>query len=418
MRHLLFIAHRIPYPPDKGDKIRSYHILRHLAARFKVHLGCFIDEAADERHIEPLREICEEVFCLPIGRTRRILRGVRGLALGRSITQESFSDRRMHAWVRDALKRSDITAAFAFCSAMAPYLIERPSCRRMVLDMVDVDSEKWGAYSRSVKWPLSALYRIEQRRVFELERRAGALFDHVFFVSRNEADVFLELDPELSAKVGYLENGVDLERFDPAQTLPNPFGTCEQPIVFTGAMDYRPNIDAVLWFAREVFRGVRDEHANAEFWIVGGNPPSSVRGLSRKPGIFVTGAVSDVRPYLAHAACAVAPMHIARGVQNKVLEAMAMAKPVVLTPAALEGLHALPDQDLLVAGNAGIFARRVSEVLSARWGGLGQSARAYVEREHRWAQNLSVLDDVLPDSSYPAQCTSLSTPLNAIRTTR
>jgi sugar transferase (PEP-CTERM/EpsH1 system associated) len=301
---------------------------------------------------------------------------------------------------------------------MAPYLIEHVSGRPTVIDMVDVDSEKWGAYSRSVKWPLSALFRIEQRRVLELERRAATLFDHVFFVSRNEAEAFRELEPELSDKVGYLENGVDLGQFDPTETRFNPFGVSGQPIVFTGAMDYRPNIDAVRWFAAEIFPRIRQEHANAEFWIVGGNPSSTVRALSRKPGIFVTGAVPDVRPYLAHACCAVAPMRIARGVQNKVLEAMAMAKPAVLTPAALEGLHAVPEHDLLVAGDARTFARCVSEIMSASWGGLGQAARAYVERKHRWTQNLSVLDGVLPEAPCPAQCMRPETPPNAIRATQ
>jgi sugar transferase (PEP-CTERM/EpsH1 system associated) len=222
----------------------------------------------------------------------------------------------------------------------------------------------------------------------------------------------------LSGKVGYLENGVDLDRFDPAESRFSPFGAYGQPIVFTGAMDYRPNIDAVLWFAAEIFPGIRHEHANAEFWIVGGNPSSTVRALSRKPGIFVTGAVPDVRPYLAHACCAVAPMRIARGVQNKVLEAMAMAKPVVLTPAALEGLHAAPDRDLLVASDPCAFARCVSEILSGCWYALGQEARACVEQKHRWAQNLSVLDDFLPEESCPAQCTRPETPSNTIGMTR
>lgn len=397
MRHLLFLAHRIPFPPDKGDKIRSYHILRWLSSRFKIHLGCFFDDAADLRHVNPLRDLCEEVFCLQLGRAQKTVRTISALALRRSVSESCYRDPRMKSWVSATLASHDIRDIFVFCSMMAPYVAVDRAGRHIVLDLVDVDSEKWASYARLARWPLRTLYDYEQRHVLGLERRVGAACDHLLFVSAAEADAFQQLAPELSRRVGYLENGVDLDRFDPAQSFCCPFDGAAMPIVFTGAMDYRANIDAVEWFARAVLPSIRRAHPRAEFWIVGGNPASAVRRLSRQAGIVVTGAVVDVRPYLAHADCAVAPLRIARGVQNKVLEAMAMAKPVVLTPAALEGLHATPGSEVLLASNGADFARCVSEILSGRWEGLGRAARAHVGLHHRWTQNLKTLDGLFPD---------------------
>jgi sugar transferase (PEP-CTERM/EpsH1 system associated) len=407
VRHLLFIAHRIPFPPDKGDKIRSHHILRHLAEHFTVHLGCFYDNPADKQHINALRDLCEEVFCLPLGRTQRTLGGLRALAVGRSLSEGSFANPRMKKWIRDVLHRCDIEAAFAYCSAMTPYLLGDPFKGRKIVDMVDVDSEKWGAYAQAAHEPLATLFRVEQRRVRELEKKAATCFDNVLFVSREEANIFLEFAPEARAKVSYVENGVDLRRFDPAQLNPNPFIEGVDPIVFTGAMDYRPNIDAVVWFSREAFPAIRAKHPRAEFWIVGGNPTKCVRNLVRDSSITVTGTVPDVRPYLAHSRCAVAPMRVARGIQNKVLEAMAMAKPVVLSPAALEGLRAEPGRDLLLARDAQEFTALVSQILSGRWHSLGGSARKYVEVEHRWTENLKVLDEFFNAPRIPAQLRAL-----------
>jgi sugar transferase (PEP-CTERM/EpsH1 system associated) len=401
LRDLLFLAHRIPYPPNKGDKIRSFHILQHLAGRFRVHLGCFFDDAADRDQFGYLRGLCSEVFCLPLGRVRKAARGIHGLLTNRSVSEACYQDVRMRNWVRATIERCGILDIFVFCSTMAPYMLEFAPGRHVVLDMVDVDSEKWRAYADSANWLLRLLYQFEQRHVLELEKRATGASDRVLFVSPAEAQSFAALVPEMSERLAPLENGVDLDRFDPSQFTASPFASGVLPIVFTGAMDYRANVDAVTWFAGDVLPAVRRTHANAEFWIVGGNPSTAVLRLSRHPGIRITGAVADVRPYLAHAACAVAPMRIARGVQNKVLEAMAMAKPVVLTPAALEGLRVLEGREVLVAGSAQDFSDCVSGVLSGLSGELGRAARERVETDYSWPENLRLLDDLFSDRTGP-----------------
>jgi sugar transferase (PEP-CTERM/EpsH1 system associated) len=392
MRDLLFLVHRIPYPPNKGDKIRSFHILRHLSSSFRIYLGCFVDDPSEQRYIAPLREFCAEVFCVPLSPAKKAIRALRAIALGQSFTEAIYRDARLRAWAENVAVTRNIRNVFVFCSAMSPYVRNSDPGTRVVTDMVDVDSEKWGTYASFAVWPVRLLYRLEQRRVRALEKRAVAACEHALFVSKAEADLFLELVPEGAGRVGFLENGVDLDLFDPALVFASPFPVGSSPIVFTGAINYRPNVDAVEWFAGEVFPAIRQACAGAEFWIAGANPVAGVRRLAKEPGIRVAGAVADVRPYLANAHCVVAPMRMARGVQNKVLEAMAMAKPVVLTPAALEGLSAIPGREVVIASNPSEFADRVLEALSGRCSEIGFAARRRVERDHCWSRNLKVLD--------------------------
>jgi sugar transferase (PEP-CTERM/EpsH1 system associated) len=395
MGDLLFLAHRVPYPPDKGDKIRAYHVLRHLAQTFRIHLGCFADDPKDEQYRAQLADLCATVFVAPLSRKTALARGLGALALGGSLSEFYFHDARMTRFVADTMARVRPENIFLFCSAMAPYAMPYARTHRVHLDLVDVDSEKWRAYSEKAAWPLNRLYGRESRALLRLERRSALAFDRSFFVSKAEADTFLEQAPEASGRVGHFQNGVDLEYFNPARDFANPFDSQTLPIVFTGTMDYRPNIEAVEWFAEKVFPGIRRSNCKAAFWIVGANPAPRVAKLAHKPAIRVTGRVPDVRPYLSHAACVVAPLHIARGVQNKMLEAMAMARPVVATPAACEGLSAIAGKDVLLAETPSQFADAVCSVIVGGSRGLGNAARLRVETDYDWYRNLQVLDRVL-----------------------
>lgn len=395
---LLFLAHRVPYPPDKGEKIRAYHVLKHLSENFRIHLGCFADDPGDEKYAAPLREICESVLVAPLNRKAAILRGLSHLMLGGCLSEGYFRDARMTRFVTQIVQRVKPQAMFLYCSAMAPYAMPYASSHRVLVDMVDVDSEKYRAYSENAAWPLSMLYAKEARALFALERRAALTFERSFFVSKAEADTFLKNAPEACDRVGYFHNGVDLDYFSPAHDFANPFGDDALPLVFTGTMDYRPNVEAVAWFAETVFAEIRRKHAKAEFWIVGANPAPRVTKLADGEGIHVTGRVADVRPYLKHARCVVAPLHIARGVQNKVLEAMAMAKAVVATEAACEGISARAGTELLVAEGPAAFASAVSSVLSGDARQIAQAARARVETDYQWTSNLRMLDGLLADS--------------------
>jgi sugar transferase (PEP-CTERM/EpsH1 system associated) len=407
MQDLLFLSHRIPYPPDKGEKIRAWHFFLRLARTHRMHLGCFLDDPADRAHIPALRAHCADLKIVEIDRTRQKFLSVLRARPGMPLTLGYFADAGLGNWVRRKIA-GGIGRAFVYCSAMAPYLLDAPQVRR-VLDMVDVDSAKWAEYAARAPWPARAVWAREARTLLGFERAAALAFDRTLFVSAAETDAFRRLAPETAERIGWMENGVDLEFFSPARTfpppLPGPFA------VFTGTMDYWPNVDAVTWFADAVLPALRDRHPGLCFAIVGANPADAVRKLAGRPGIVVTGRVPDARPHLAHAALAVAPLRIARGIQNKVLEAMAMARPVVATPQAFEGLRATPGRDLLVGADADALAAQALAVLAGRHPGLGAAGRAAVERDHAWEATLAGLDALF---AAPAASLTTSSPHEAM----
>lgn len=406
-RRLLFLCHRIPYPPEKGEKIRAWHILDHLARRWEVELGCLVDDRADLDHLPALRARCAAVEWRAVpGRAGAALRALLRLRPGLPLTLGWFHDPGLAAWAEAGLAAGRYDAVFAYSSAMAPYAMgraaRRPGLRRL-LDMVDVDSEKWRAYAAAARAPMRQVWAREARTLLAFERRAALAFDRTLLVSREEAARFAALAPDCAARLDWVDNGVDLARFDPSRPHPNPYRGGAPAIVFTGTMDYRPNVEAVCWFAAEVMPRLRARGGAApEFHIVGARPAPAVRALARLPGVHVTGAVPDVRPYLAHAAVAVAPLRIARGIQNKVLEAMAMARPVVASPEAFEGVRAVAGRDLLVAEGAAQTAERVAEVLEGAHPALGRAGRAAVMAGHDWAATLRRLDPLLEGAAEAA----------------
>ena len=387
MDDLLYLVHRIPYPPNKGDKIRAWHIFDFLRQHYRVHLGCFVDEPTDFQHVAPLRAQCASSHFEPLRPMAARLSSLRGLWSGEALSLPYYRSSRMAKWVEETLSRHPISSALAFSTPMAQYL---PAKLHRVLDMVDVDSQKWRAYSDTQAWPLSAFYRREAGSLLRYERAMAQRFDHVTLVSPAEMALFRRLAPESHDKVSSFSNGTDAEYFSPQDALPNPFPPGQIAIVFTGAMDYWPNIDAVLWFSHEVLPPLLRAFPKLQFHIVGARPDKRVLALQQSPAVQVSGTVPDIRPYLQHAHVAVAPLRIARGIQNKVLEAMAMQKAAVVTPQALEGISARPGQDLLLARNAAEFTRHIGQLLNspelART--VGISARARILSDYRWQENL------------------------------
>ncbi|WP_028484266.1 TIGR03087 family PEP-CTERM/XrtA system glycosyltransferase [Thioalkalivibrio sp. ALE17] len=396
MDDLLYLVHRIPWPPNKGDKIRSHHILRYLAQHYRVHLGTFIDDPADAAYLPELKRICTTVCARPLPRRRAQLRALTGFLSGEPLTVPWYRDRELARWVRTTLTRQPVACAVAFSSAMAQYLPEGGG-RTRVVDFVDVDSDKWTQYAPTRRWPMSAVYRREGRRLLDYERQVAQASDASLFVSPAEADSFRQRAPEAADRVHALNNGVDAAFFAPeAVAGSNPYVAGARTIVFSGAMDYWPNVDAVVWFADHVLPGLRAEHPGVEFCIVGSRPAPEVAALAARPGVTVTGFVDDVRPWIAHATLAVAPLRIARGVQNKVLEAMALGRPVVASPQALEGLTATPGHEVVAADAEPLaFLEAVSGYLRAPDPALGQAARARVLADYDWARNLAHLGEIL-----------------------
>lgn len=390
MEDLLYLVHRIPFPPDKGDKIRSYHLLKHLAKRYRVHVGAFIDDPEDWRHEAALCGMCASVLLCPLDPRKAKLRSLLGFMTGEALSLPYYRDAAMAAWVNGKLGEG-IRRTVVYSSAMAQYVMRAPGTR--VMDFVDMDSDKWRQYAASKSWPMSAIYRREGKLLLDWERRVAAEFDAGLFVSEREAADFSAAAPEVAGRIGWYNNGVDTDYFSPEREYENPYAPGETAIVFTGAMDYWPNADAVEWFAKEILARVRQARPDARFTIVGSRPTPAVHTLAQDPAVRVTGRVPDVRPYLAHAAVVVAPMRIARGVQNKVLEGMAMARPVVVSPQGYEGLSAKPDEELLLAGQADAFAAATLAALDRP--DLGPRARQRVLEDYAWDSCLARVDQRL-----------------------
>jgi len=391
---LIFLVHRIPYPPNKGDKIRSFHLLRHLARRYRVHLGAFADDPADLEHAATLSRWCTDVHIETIHPRLARVRALTGLLSGEALSIPYYRSPAMRQWLERTVAATKPRTFVAFSAAMAQYADSMPPGVRRILDMVDVDSEKWRAYGATRHGPAGWIYRREGERLLAWERTAAATFDATVLVSPAERDLFLQRAPEAAERVVAISNGVDTGYFTPEHPHANPYARDVLPIVFTGAMDYWPNGDAVTWFVDEVLPRVRETCPEARFHVVGTRPTPAVRALESRPGVQVVGAVPDVRPWLAHARVVVAPLRLARGIQNKVLEGLAMDRPVVATSAALDGLE-LDGRYPLRADSAVEFAARTRTVLAAPRIEPAWRMRRWVTEGYGWDARLAPFDRLL-----------------------
>lgn len=381
MGEIVFLAHRVPWPPDRGDRIRSWQMLRHLAARAPVHLIAFSD---DGRDAPPPIELAS--LHVEIRRTGRVAGVLAGLATARPVSLAMFDSPHVRRLTRDLLETRPIDTIFAYSGQMAQFVPEVRSAR-FVMDFVDVDSAKFDAYADTAGPATRWIYRREARLLGAFEQAVARRADASLFVSDAEVATFHARGGSRE-RVHAIGNGIDLDTY-----RPEPFAH-EGLIVFTGQMDYPPNVDAVCRFAETVLPELRTQSPEARFAIVGRNPTRAVTALGRAPGVIVTGEVPDVRPWLARASIVVAPLGIARGIQNKVLEAMASGRAVVASPAAAEGLE--PGDGLIVAEQADM-ASTLAGLLAdpVRCERLGAAARAHVSARYRWTAQLAPLDRLL-----------------------
>ncbi len=400
MSNLLYLVHRLPFPPNKGDKVRSYHLLKHLTAQHRVFLGTFVDDPDDEAYIDTVRSICPDLHVVRLHPRMAKLRSLTGLLTHQALSLRYYQDAGLQAWVKQTLAEHKIDAAVVFSSVMAQYLEDMPDVAKplMLIDFVDVDSAKWMQYSVNHWWPLSWLYRREGERLLAYERAVATRSQRSFFVTDNETALFQKMAPECADKVESMGNGVDADYFspDPARASPfvgDPLKRDQIPVVFTGAMDYWPNIDAVSWFVSDILPALRKAWPQLRFYIVGRSPPPSVLALA-SDGVVVTGTVPDVRPYLQHAALVVAPLRVARGIQNKILEAMAMARPVVASHSCVQAIDARSGEELISAAESYDFVREIDALLKAPAlaAAVGQSGRLRVVKSYSWDAHLDGID--------------------------
>jgi sugar transferase (PEP-CTERM/EpsH1 system associated) len=368
--------------------------LRRLAAHYHVYLGTFVDDPADWRHLAAVETLCTDTCVRPLTPWRTRWRALAALARGEAITIGAYRDRLMQRWVERLLAQQKLDLVVCYSSGVAPFVLRHPELRR-VMDFIDVDSDKWRQYARTHAGLARWVYRREAHRLARLEQEIARRFDASLFVSEPEAAFFRQQVPDVAGKVHGIPNGVDSEYFDPKQPCSNPYPTGERVVVFVGAMDYRANVHAVEWFAREVWPQIVAGRRDARFYIVGSKPIPAVRGLGQHAGIIVTGRVADVRPYLAHAHAVVAPLQIARGIQNKVLEALAMEKVVLATPAAWEGIEDFAGRRGCIDRSPEVLAAAALRCLDVPQPDRVPATRAAVLARYDWAHNLDAYETVL-----------------------
>jgi polysaccharide biosynthesis protein PslH len=420
---LLFISQRLPYPPNKGEKIASFNIIKHLRYRFDVHVVTFVDTPEDVGEIERFRPYCASLFVERITKPWAWVTAMLRWLAGSPLSFALFRSAGLAAAVREVISRHRPVAIVAYSSNIADYALACPDRRIIrVFHFSDVDSEKFEAYAARSMGLKRWLFALEAKRVRAAEARLAAVADAIGLVSDEEACLFRTVVGGCAARIVTIPNGVDAETFDPGKPWTRPGWGDGPAFVFTGAMDYQPNVDAVVWFADAVLPTLRNNHGDVQFAIVGSNPAPAVMALGKRPGVLVTGRVPEVQPYLAHAWAAVAPLRIARGIQNKVLEALAMGRPTIVSSAALAGITAAEDAPVIVADGAEAWIANCLRVLDdpSFAAAFAARARPFVISHFSWAAQLRSLDDLLPPAAgvVEAPDTSLPTPIKGGHGTR
>ena len=389
---ILYLAHRIPYPPNKGEKIRCFHQLQFLSARHSIDLFCFADSAKEAEGSQALKAFCRHVHVETLLPRTGYLRLARGLFADLPASVAYYDSLAMHAAVQEAVRTGDYDLIFVYCSSMAQFVPLSAQVPK-VIDFVDADSSKWTQYSRCSAFPLSWLYAREGAALARYEKRTAEAFELSLVTTPQEA---LDLGGGGCSSVEVVGNGVSAPPALDSQNLPTEIRQLQPYVLFVGTMNYRPNADAVSYFAKEIFPLLRQSHPGLQFLIVGRSPTPEVRRLGRLPGVVVTGSVCDVHGYLAGAAVAVAPFRIAQGVQNKVLEALVAGVPVVLTSRPARAFSSPAADLLIVADTPAAFADAVRAALD-KPELRRRSLEAAPDLQHllSWQRNLGRLEELV-----------------------
>lgn len=405
MSDILFLAHRVPFPPNRGDKIRAHHLLKKLAQIAPVHVGCFAESDEDRSGAAELEEISASHRI--VNRSKPlVLAGVEAMISQKPVSLTAFHSAKLDNWVRETIAQHAVSTIVIFSGQMGQYVPDDFG-GRVVIDLCDVDSAKFEGYAEAGQrtW----LNSREGRLLAREEERLSARADATILISDNEAELFRSrLRNRAAANVQVIGNGIDAGFFNPSKTKPHEKLTVGSGphFVFTGQMDYSPNETAALWAIGSFLPKIREAYPAAQFHIVGRNPTKQLLAHANEPGVTIWGEVPDVRPFIAAAACVVAPLLIARGVQNKVLEAMAMARPVMLTPDAATGIDAADGTHwLLCDADPQAMCERVSALLSNADAAfeMGSAARQFVLDRHDWDAMLSPLEQLVASHSAEAQ---------------
>lgn len=455
---ILYLSHRIPYPPNKGDKIRSFNEIKYLSKNHEIHLACLADETTDLKYENTLKTYCAKTAVVKMNKTFSKIKSLTALTNGTPMTVKYFYSKTLQSTINQWILSENYNAIICFSSPMAEYVfrskpfwtekaqgtrrkaqgqqeaetnptshhpnsklkihnselhrrptfkiknsklkITKPPAPSLIIDFCDLDSDKWAQYADRSSFPQNLIYRRESRQLLAYEKKVNQTFDHTIFVSQSEANLFSNLYPT-AKNITVIPNGVDTTYFDPNLKFKIEHSKLKiaksEILLFSGAMDYHANIDAVTWFTSQIFPLIKEVFPNAQFYIVGSNPNPDVKALANDKDIHVTGYVKDIRPYYQATDLCVVPIRLARGIQNKVLEAMAMEKPIVSTSQAGQGIDAKNRKHLLIEDTPHGFSKAVINLLkdNSLKKTLKTNARAFVENNYNWADHMNRFETLL-----------------------
>ena len=391
--NILFVCHRLPYPPNRGGKIRPFNMIRHLGQKHSVVVARLAHTERELQEGSGLRDYCDGLIAEVLPPHVRWLQAFKALPTRTPSSLAYFWSSGLYQRIREKALHTKFDVIFVHCAFVAQYVTDLQTSFR-VMDFGDLDSAKWGEYSKWKAFPFSSLYSFESRKLRKYEQNVARHFHRCTVTTQGERDEFQNL--QVTTPCTVIPNGVDLAYFSPNGISSG----VESSIVFLGRMDYFPNIDGVCFFVNRVLPLIREQMPDVQFRIVGSNPSRRVRALAKTPGIVVTGHVPDVRSYLREGSVAIAPLRIARGTQNKILESMAMGIPVVATPKAAKGIQGVPGRDLMVAETPYNFAKHVVDLLKRPdlRRHLSEAARRQVEKAHFWPASMRLLDSTLTEA--------------------
>jgi sugar transferase (PEP-CTERM/EpsH1 system associated) len=399
--NILFLCHRIPYPPNKGDKIRSFNEIKYLSKKHNISLVFLIDNKNDRQYVDKLNKYCKTIDYDVIHPRWHRIKSLPYLFFKQPISISYFYSGKLQKLIDKRLAMVDFDVIFAFSSPMAEYVFNSrvtiPNKTKLIMDFVDVDSDKWRMYSEHAAFPKSLVYRNESKCLMSYEKKIGKNFDMSIFVTDTEVELFKSFSADVNAVS--VPNGVDSSFFSSVRTE----GSSKKEhcnFLFTGAMDYFPNEDGVLYFYQNIWPLIKNREPKSKFYIVGYNPSKKVKKIScGDKDVIVTGKVSDIRQYMYKADVFVAPLRIARGVQNKVLEALASGLPVVATPQAVKGLSCNGSGYLFVEGSDHAFAERTVECARSRLDADAVRKRElFLNEQHNWEINMTFLEKVIAEN--------------------
>ncbi|MCX5680466.1 MAG: TIGR03087 family PEP-CTERM/XrtA system glycosyltransferase [Candidatus Omnitrophica bacterium] len=387
--NILFITHRVPYPPNKGEKIRAFYFIRHLSEKHRIFLYSLCDDKNDLKYREELKKYCVGVNLYCIHPLSARINALMRLFTRYPVTFGYFWSARMKRDIRKKVNEKEIDLVFASSSSTAQYALDI-DLKPKIIDFIDMDSDKWAVFAKTSIPPFSSVYALESNRIRKWEKSINEIFTSSIVTTEDERKKLEAVDPRGKEKTHVIANGIDLDYFIPQVKEP-----AYKNLIFTGQMDYLPNIDAVKYFYKDILPLIRRKVPDIRFFIVGRNPSLSIKNSCGEA--VVTGEVNDIRPYLTEAAVFVAPLRISFGIPNKVLQAMALGIPVVATSQILRAIRAVPERDILIGDTPEEFARKVIELLGdkVKRDAISKNATKYIKDNHNWKKNLSILDNIV-----------------------